>query len=155
MSEKELLRKIGTETLYSAKGHFKSVDIRRMETKFTIVGCMMLSLAGVIGINQTADKWLSTIGLFFTFLLFYWDAEEGKDYRTHHKKVAELYLALHKEIRSCYFLTTCETDEVKKLSTKVMQLDQSTKPDIPWLARKWAQSAIEKYDETDNWFNKK
>ncbi len=29
MKEKELLRKLGEETLYSAKGHFKSCDLRR------------------------------------------------------------------------------------------------------------------------------
>ena len=27
--EKVLLKKLGEETLYSAKGHFKSVDLRR------------------------------------------------------------------------------------------------------------------------------
>ena len=50
MKEKKLLRKLGEETLYSAKGHFKSADFRRIQTKWTIISCMVLNLVGVIGI---------------------------------------------------------------------------------------------------------
>ena len=71
-----------------------------------------------------------------------------------HKEIGEEYLSLHKEIRTCYFLSDCNADEVKFLREKVIQLDKQHKPDIPGIARKWAQKAIEKYDETDNWFKK-
>jgi hypothetical protein len=154
MGEKELLRKLGEETLYSAKGHFKSVDLRRVEIKIAILGAMVLGLLGAIGLNEEIDRWMSAFVVLFSFMLFYWDAEEGKDYRIKHKQTAELYLALHKEIRACFFLTSCDNEEVRGLSEKVMQLDKSAKPDIPWLARKWAQRAIENYDETNNWFLK-
>lgn len=154
MKEKNLLRKLGQETIYSAKGHFKSADIRRIQTKWTIVLCMILNVIGIIGISEMVDKWLSAFGLLGTFFLFYWDAEEGKDYRAKHKATGERYLSLHKEIRECYFLSECQPEDVKQLNERVVKLDQETKPEIPHLARKWAQRAIEKDDETDNWFLK-
>ena len=154
MKEKNLLRKLGQETIYSAKGHFKSSDIRRIQSKWTIVICMILNLLGIIGISGIVDKWLSAFGLLGTFFLFYWDAEEGKDYRARHKEIGEKYLSLHKEIRSCFFLAECSAEDVKKLNEKVILLDQETKPEIPFVARKWAQRAIEDNDETDNWFLK-
>lgn len=155
MGEKELLRKLGEETIYSAKGHFKSVDLRRIQTRWTIVICFIVNIVGLVGINQGVDKWLAAVGLLGTLFLFYWDAEEGKDYKAKHKSVAEDYLAIHKEIRECYMLSECSTDIVKKLGNKVSSLDRSIKPDIPVLARKWAKSSIENYDETDNWFLKR
>ena len=152
MNEKELLRKLGEETIYTAKGHFKSVDIRKSATKYTILACMILSLLGVIGVHEVADKWISATGVLLTFLLFYWDAEEGKDYRLRHKQVGEQYLALHKQIRTCYFLNECSSNRVNELSEQVIQLDQTNKPDISSIARKSAKNAILKNDETDNWF---
>lgn len=154
MKEKGLLRKLGQETIYSSKGHFKSADVRRIQSKWVIVICMILNVVGLVGVSTMVDKWLSAIGLLGTFFLFYWDAEEGKEYRSRHKQAGEQYLALHKEIRECYHLTSCDADEVERLSKKVVQLDQASKPDIPFVARKWAQRAIEKNDETDNWFIK-
>lgn len=154
MKGKKLLRKLGEETLYSAKGHFKSADLRRIQTKWVIVVCMILNVIGIIGISNTADKWFSAVGLLGTFFLFYWDAEEGKEYRSRHKQAGESYLALHKEVRACYFLSSCSLEDAENLSKKVTKLDQSNRPEIPFIARKWAQRAIEKNDETDNWFLK-
>ena len=68
----------------------------------------------------------------------------------------EKYLALHKEIRSCFYLGDCSKEQVALLSNQVIELDWSEKPEIPGFARRWAKNAIEKEDsETDNWFLKK
>ncbi|WP_415060409.1 hypothetical protein [Flavobacterium sp.] len=64
-------------------------------------------------------------------------------------------MALHKEIRECYFLKNSSIEEIKKISNKVIALDKSEKPEIPSYARKLAKKAIESKDpETDNWFKK-
>lgn len=64
-------------------------------------------------------------------------------------------MALHKEIRTCYFLSDCDKIQVEQLSKTVSQFDQSEKPEIPSYARKWAKKVIEGKDpETDNWFLK-
>jgi len=152
---KELLKKLGEETIYSAKGHFKACDIRRRLITYTIWLCALINVLGVMGIDQTVDRWFAAIGLFGTIGLLIWNEGEGKNYRTKHKEVAETYLALHKEIRTCYFLSDCNDYQVEELSRKVSQFDQTLKPDIPGIARKLAKKAIEKKDpETDNWFYK-
>ncbi len=152
MDEKELLKKLGIETIYSAKGHFKSCDLRRNLVTLTIWLCMVLNVVGLIGINSVLDKWLTAVGLFGTVALLMWNEGDGKDYRSKHKQIGEEYLALHKEIRSCYFITDCSNDKVQELNNKVIELDKKNKPEIPFMARKLAQKAIEKNDETDNWF---
>jgi hypothetical protein len=150
---KELLLRIGEETIYSAKGHFKACDLRRKAITLTIWLCAILNVIAIIGIHPSVDKWLSVVGLFGTMALLIWNEGEGKNYRANHKVAAEKYLALHKEIRSYYFLENYDKEQVEKLSQKVSQFDQSTKLEIPGMARKWAKKAIEKDDpETDNWF---
>lgn len=151
--EKDLLKKLGEETIYSAKGHFKACDLRRQLITYTIWGCVTLNIVGIIGINSLIDKIFSAVGLFGTIALLIWNEGEGKNYRAEHKGAAEKYLALHKEIRSCYFLSNVTTTQVEELSKKVSKFDQSKKLDIPESARKWAKKVIEKIDpETDNWF---
>jgi len=155
MQEKELLRKIGEETIYSAKGHFKACDLRRQLVTYTIWGCVALNILGVWGISPSIDKALALIGLLGTIALLLWNEGEGKNYRAKHKEAAEKYLALHKEIRTCYFLSDCDKTQVEQLSKTVSQFDQSEKPEIPSYARKWAKKVIESKDpETDNWFLK-
>lgn len=156
MQEKELLRKLGEETLYSAKGHFKSCDLRRQLITYTIWLCAVLNVVSIIGINPTADKILAAVGLFGTIALLIWNEGEGKNYRAKHKQAAETYLALHKEIRSCFFLSDCSKEQVEAISKKVSEFDQTEKPDISGYARRWAKKVIEGKDpETDNWFFKK
>lgn len=150
--EKELLKKLGIETLYSAKGHFKACDLRRNLVTITLWLCAILNVVGLIGVSPAIDKWFAAIGLFGTIALLMWNEGEGKDYRGKHKQTGEEYLALHKEIRSCFFLTDCSTYKVQELNNRVIELDKKNKPEIPFMARKWAQKAIEKHDETDNWF---
>ena len=155
MLEKELLKKLGEETLYSSNGHFKACDLRRKLITYTIWACAVLNVLGIIGIDPTVDKWLAALGLFGAIALLIWNEGEGKNYRAKHKEAAEKYLALHKEIRSCYFLNNCSTQQVEEISKKVSAFDQSEKLEIPGFARKWAKKAIEGNDpETYNWFLK-
>ena len=153
MKEKELLKKLGEETLYSAKGHFKACDLRRNLVTAAIWVCVIASLLDIMNIISN-DMWFDAIGLLGAIALLIWNEGEGKNYRANHKIAAETYLALHKEIRSCYFMNEYHRDQIEKLSRKVSQFDQSEKPDIPGYARRWAKRAIEKYGETDTWFLK-
>jgi len=153
--EKELLKKLGEETLYSAKGHFKSVDLRRNLITIFIWLCVITSILDIMNLLKN-DIWFDAIGLFGAIALLIWNEGEGKDYRAKHKAAAEKYLALHKEIRSCFFLNECNTEQVENLSKQVIEFDKSDKPEISGFARRWAKKAIEKKDpETDNWFLKK
>ena len=153
MNEKELLKKLGEETLFSAKGHFKACDIRRNQITITIWSCAALNIIGLFDLPSLLGKIFSGVGLLGTIGLLIWNEGEGKNYRVNHKKVAEEYLSLHKEIRECFFLSSCSEIEVKLLSEKVRELDKLEKPEIPWFARIMAKRSIEGGDpETDNWF---
>ena len=105
--EKELLRKLGEETLYSAKGHFKACDLRRNMVTTAIWACLVTSILDIMNIVPN-DIGFDAIGLFGAIALLIWNAGEGKDYRAKHKEAAEKYLALHKEIRSCFYLSDCK-----------------------------------------------
>jgi len=148
----ELYFKLGQETIYSAKGHFKSSDIRRNFITGTIWLCMLLNIIALIGIDPHFDRWLSAGALFGTIALLIWNEGEGKDYRYRHRRAGESYLALHKEIRELYLLGPKGKSQLQELSAKVRELDQNDCPPISLIARRWAQYAIEKGDETDNWF---
>ena len=153
MGERDLLRKLGEETLYSAKGHFKACDIRRQLVTYTIWVCSVINVVGIVGIQPIVDKCLLAVGLFGMIALLIWNEGEGKNYRATHKATGESYLAIHKEIRSCFFLSECSKETVERLSEKVIYLDQANKLEIPSFARWLAKRAIEKDDpETDNWF---
>lgn len=155
MKEKELLRKLGEETLYSAKGHFKACDLRRNVITLAIWACVITSILDIMNL-LSSDIWFDAIGLFGAIALLIWNEGEGKNYRAKHKEAAEKYLALHKEIRSCYYLSDCDKKQVEQLSINVSQFDKTEKPEIPVFARKWAKKAIESKDpETDNWFLEK
>lgn len=151
-SQEELLKKMAEETIYSAKGHFKASDLRHMLITSTIWFCAFINVLGIMGFESEIAKWIAFLGLLGTIALLLWNQGEDKEYRSRHKHSAEKYLALHKEIRAYYFLEEYDSGEVKKLSKKVSEFDQSEKPNIPWLARKWSQRAIQKGNETDNWF---
>lgn len=152
---KELLKKLGEETIYSAKRHFKAVDIRRNLVTTTIWMCFVLNILGLFDLYSLVGKILSAFGLLGSVALLIWNEGEGRDYRANHKRVAEEYLALHKQIRECYFLKNFSDDVVRGLSERVQFLDKSPKPDIPGTARRMAKSAIEGSDpEIDNWFLK-
>jgi len=151
-TEKELLRKLGEETLYSAKGHFKACDLRRNLVTSAIWICVITSILDIMNIIPN-DMWFDAVGLFGAIALLIWNEGEGKNYRAKHKEAAERYLALHKEIRSCYFLSDCSREMVEGISSRVSEYDQTEKPEIPGFARRWAKKAIETKDpETDNWF---
>jgi hypothetical protein len=153
-SGKGLLKKMGEETLYTAKGHFKSCDLRRQLVTGTIWICAILNVLSLIGIDINVDKWLAAVSLTGLIALLIWNEGEGKNYRSKHKQAAEIYLSLHKEIRSCYFLKECTDLQVSELSKRVIEFDKSEKPEIPGFARRWAKHSIEKGGETDNWFLK-
>ncbi len=152
---KELLLRLGEETLHSAKGHFKACDLRRWSLNTATWVCFSFSIISLGVDNHSFDIFLKMGAVIASVGLLIWNEGNGKEYRSQQRQAGEKYLSLHKEIRECYFLTSCEIDHVQKLSQKVIDYDNdSSRPEIPWLARVWARYAVEKSGETDNWYKK-
>ena len=152
-SNKKIIQKLGEDTIYTAKGHFKACDIRRTCIRITIWTCAIVNIIGLIVSNPVLCRLLSCVSLLGMIALLIWDSSENKDYRNRHKQAAEKYLALHKEIRKAYYLDYISQQDILELSNRVIELDQNCELEIPFLARKRAKKAIEKRDsEVDKWF---
>ena len=150
---RKLLQKLGEDTIYSAKGHFKACDIRRICIKTTIWLCAILNVAGLIFSDMIFCKILSGISLIGMIALLIWDSAEDKEYRRKHKQIAEKYLALHKELRNAYFLENFSKEIVEEFNKKISELNKNCEWEIPYIARILAKYAIEKKDtEVDKWF---
>lgn len=153
----EIIQKLGEDTIYSAKGHFKACDIRRSCMNITIWTCVIVNIVGLIFSNPVLCKIMSSISLFGMIALLIWDSGENKDYRSKHKRAAENYLALHKEIRDIYYSDDITQQDISALSNRVIELNQSCELEIPSFARKRAKKAIENKEdsEVDKWYVKK
>jgi len=150
--KKELLKQLGEETIYTAKGHFKACDIRRNLVTWTIWLCLVLNLVSLFDIGNKSSKVLSVLGIFGTIALLIWNEGDGKTYKERHRLAGEQYLSLYKEIRDAHILKDNSKEKIKALSEKVRALDLGDRPEISWAARKLAQWAIKKGGETNNWF---
>ena len=150
---KKLVQKLGEDTIYSAKGHFKACDIRRVCVTTTIWICAIVSIMGIAISNPILCKVLSVVSLFGMIALLIWDSAANKEYCSNHKQVAEQYLALHKNIRAAFYLEFLSKEKIEELNNQVNEINQSCKWDIPLFARRLAKKAIEKKDsEVDKWF---
>ena len=151
--EKDLLRKLGLETIYTAKGHFKAGDLRRWLVGVAVWGGVVASLFDILNLIAD-DRLFDGLGLLFSMALLIWYQNSGEKEETEHHKAAELFLELHMMIRDAYF--GVDDTETKALSERVRKLNKSKRPKIPRLAYKMARKAITKEDsETDNWFYEK
>lgn len=153
LMNKNFIQKLGEDTIYTAKGHFKACDIRRACMNITIWACVIVNIVGLVISNPMLCRVLSSVSLFGMIALLIWDSGENNDYRSRHKQAAEEYLALHKEIRKAYYLNDLSQTEILELNDRVTELDQTCGLEIPYFARKRAKKAIEKTDsEVDKWF---
>lgn len=149
IENKTLLRKLAEETIYTSKGHFKACDIRRFLVSLAIWSC---AIASVLDLAFDWGKSLDIIGLIGAISLLIWNERDGHTFQSRHHQLANDYLALHKEIRELYYSDCITQDATQALSKKVRDTNKKKSIEISFLARKWAQRAIQKGEETDNWF---
>lgn len=150
------LRKLGEDTIYSAKGHFKASDQRREMTKFVIWSCAVLNTIGISILSWPIpylSPAISVLSFLGSVMLLVWNEGDGKTYAEDHMKVGEQYLSLHKRLREYYYRQNFTEQDLDAISEEIRNLDMSPKPIIPRRARLAAKKAIEFNDpETDNWF---
>jgi hypothetical protein len=157
MKDRIQLKRIGAETIYTAKGHFKSADLRRTSIKWTLFICVGLSVISLADFEFIPSKIISAVSLIATILLLMWKQGEEKDFCRNHRKSAEEFLALHKRIRNAYDSKKVSEKDIKELTEEFSSLcRQSDRPPITYWGKFWAKKAIENTNvqdrETDNWF---
>jgi len=149
---KELLQKMGEETIYTAKGHFKSADYNRICTRSLLLLSLVADVVGLL-IEGNWGTALNLAGIVSAVILLVKDAEDGKDQRRKHQFLANKYLSLHKKLRSAFYNPNISEGDIQQLQLACEQLDtQKKNPDISLIPRIWAKWAIESWHETDEWW---
>lgn len=150
------LQKLGEDTIYTAKGHFKASDQRRERTQFVIWSCAVMNTVGVSTLCcpiPYIGSLITVLSFLGSLFLLIWNEGGGKTYAEDHMKVGEQYLSLHKRLREYYLRHNFTEQDLDAISEEIRNLDMSPKPIIPRRARLAAKKAIESNDpETDNWF---
>lgn len=154
--EKEILKKFGEDTAFSAKNHFKAASIRYISMYLFIIIPFVISIICLADLitNNTVNKILNCVSLISSVILLVYQATDGKNNHVNHKAVAENYLSLHNEIYTLYKKENISMDEVDKIKEKVNKVNKSDKPFVSWFAYYFAKKAIEKTGEMNRWWQK-
>src|SRR5690606_39550470 len=150
---KELLKHIGESTAYSAKGHFKTADIRRVSTYLYIVVNIVFPLLVIYGLF--AQLWiqiLSVISLIASILLLISETHGGLGICSKHSKFGNMYLELHNDTYEEFLKERIEQSTVEKLQERLNKLNKTERPNINLGERYWAKYAIEKSGEMTKWW---
>ncbi len=150
---KDTIEYFGECTAYSAKGHFKSADFRRILIYFLVIiniAFSVLSLLDIIG--DTTIKVLGVVSLFASFLILMYQTKDEADYITHSMKIGEEYLKLHNDIFIMHSRGNLTLKEIEEIKDKVNKLNSKKKPSISFFGKYWAKRAIEKSGEMKTWW---
>lgn len=150
---KELLKHIGESTAYSAKGHFKTADIRRITTYLYIVVNIVFAVMAISGLF--AQLWiqiLSVISLIASILLLISETHGGLGICSKHSKFGNMYLELHNDTYAEFLKERIEQSSIERLQERLNKLNKTERPNINLGGRYWAKYAIEKSGEMTKWW---
>jgi hypothetical protein len=149
----ETVEYFGECTAYSAKGHFKSADFRRILIYILVIiniAFSVLSLLDILG--GTTIKIIGVISLIASFLILMYQTKDEADYISNSMKTGEEYLKLHNDIFIMNSRGNLTIKEIEELKDKVNKLNSKKKPSISFIGKYWAKRAIEKSGEMKIWW---
>jgi hypothetical protein len=150
---RETIEYFGECTAYSAKGHFKSADFRRMLIYFLViinVAFSVFSLLDVLG--ETTIKIFGVVSLFASFLVLMYQTKDEADYISNSMKIGEEYLKLHNDIFIMNSRGNLTQGELEEIKDRVNTLNSRKKPSISFIGKYWAKKAIEESGEMKTWW---
>lgn len=153
--QKELIKSLAIEAIYSAKGHFKTSDWIGYYL-FLLVAVPFITSA-IILVFPLPDFWIkfcSFIGLVFSLLsLVYAYASnqiEAKKQIETHMNIGNDYLSCFKQLRNMFFLNSISKDQIETVSKEIQSLDKKSQTcKISAIARIHAKLTIK--GEVDGW----
>lgn len=154
MAEKDVLKLYGENTAHSAKSHFKAADLRRNTNMFLIISIAVISVLNVSNLipNPLFNKIIGVLALAFSVILLILQVHDGKNNHILHKQVAEEYLKLHYDIYHAYNDPNLSDKKITELKNRMNDLNSSSKPFVPYIAKKLAVKAIEEKEEIRVWW---
>lgn len=152
MSEK-LLKHIGESTAYSAKGHFKTADIRRISTYTYIVVNIVFAVMAISGLfSQFWIQLFSVSSLIASILLLVSENHGGLGICSMHSKFGNMYLELHNDTYAAFLKDDLDQNSIDILQERFNKLNKTERPNINLIGRHWAKHAIEKSGEMTKWW---
>jgi hypothetical protein len=150
---REILKIIGESTAYSAKGHFKSADVRRILTFiFIFINIVFAALAMTDLMPPFWLKILSFNSLAVSILLLTYEVKGGLGICDKHMLFGNLYLELHNDIMIAFINDYSGNETIEQLKNRVNELNKKERPHITTFAKWWAKNAIEGRKEIKNWW---
>lgn len=150
---KELLKHIGESTAYSAKGHFKTADIRRISIYLYIVVNIVFAVMAVSGLfTQLWIQILSVVSLVASILLLITETHGGLGICSKHARFGNMYLELHNDTYAEFLKENIEQSSIEKLRERLNKLNKKERPNINLGGRYWAKNSIEKSGEMTIWW---
>lgn len=150
---KELLKYIGECSAYSAKGHFKSSDLRRITNYFYIT--INLGLSIICLTDLVSNLWLKISGivsLLASVLLLLSETHGGLSICSKHEKYGNLFLELHNDSLLEYNNQNANKERIEKLMLRLNDLNKQNRPNINLIGKYWAKFAITNLGEMKVWW---
>lgn len=149
----ETIEYFGECTAYSAKGHFKSADFRRLFTYTLIVVNIVVSIFSMIDLfNDMTIKIMGAFSLLASVLILMYQTKVEADYISNSMKMGEEYLKLHNDIYVLFSSKRFSDTDVIEIKERVNKLNSKNKPAISYVGKKWAKKSIEKNGEMKIWW---
>jgi hypothetical protein len=151
---KDLIKQWGENSAYSAKGHFKTSDLKRIWIKTLITVNLLFAIFSTIDLieNLLILKIFGVISLIASVLILVYESQESKNSITNHMKLGDEYLIIHYELQELFHKDNFNETDLEQISKKIKRIKQKEKPIINGIAKKWAKNAIEKENEMIKWW---
>ncbi len=150
---KEIIREWGENSAYSAKGHFKSADIRKWSRRSLIFINLAFAIMSLMDIEYSwLIKSLALISLFASIILLVLDSGINSKIEYEHMQIGDEYLSIHYELQKLYRKGNVEDSEIESIRKRYDKLHKKDKPMINQLAMKFAKTAIDKKGEMIPWW---
>jgi ElaB/YqjD/DUF883 family membrane-anchored ribosome-binding protein len=150
MGNKKLVKEWGENTAYTAKGHFKSADIKKKKIYILLSVNIIFAIISVTDCNfnicPLAIKIIGVISLIASILLLIDESQEGNNSFRMHKNIGEEYLSLHEDLHRLFRKGSISDAEIESIREQYRSLQKKDQPMISRCAYKKAKKAIEKAD---------
>lgn len=120
MVDKTILASWGENTAYSAKGHFKTADIKSFYLKGLIIVNILFAIFSIMELNlPLLVKLFGLISLIASILLLVEENSKNKSSSHHHMKIGDEYLALHYKLQNLHSQEKPAIEEFKELEKRL------------------------------------
>ncbi len=149
----ETIQYFGECTAYSAKGHFKSADLRRILTYLFAITNIIFSILSLLDfVSLAVTKWLGAACLFSSFKLLMYSTKDEADFASSSMKAGEEYLKLHNDILVLHSSGSVTQSDLELIKERLNELNTKPRPPISFFAKYWAKYSIEKMGEMNIWW---